>query len=50
MDMMIPMVRNIMGLGFIPKPMVTAADGVLIIKTDKECCLGTSTLSAETIS
>lgn len=35
-DMMLPMVRNNMGLGFIPEPLVTAADGVYMIKTDKK--------------
>lgn len=35
-DMMLPMVRNNMGLGFIPEPMAAAADGVFMIKTDKK--------------
>lgn len=34
-DMILPMVQNNMGLGFIPEPMAADADGVYTIKIDK---------------
>lgn len=35
-DMILPMVRNNMGLGFVPEPMVKNADRISIIQTDED--------------